>query len=424
MEKRSWIQPILGWVLLAGLLVFAVNIPTGLRLVLGMMLGYALMRAYTGFAGSINRAYRGGSGKLMRAMAVMIFASAVLVAGLLMNVDITTYKLSVHPINLGLIIGGLLFGFGMSLSCCCASGVLTDIPVGTPRAVVTLLFFTIGTYLGFPFQGRAAWCKQTWIHSANFTKGVYLPDWFLNDGFNGYLGALILTGIFCLLMGAFSYWYEKKKRLAGEFTGIDSEIKQEEKHDFDWKNAKLFSRETYDHVFAHPWTLIQGALVIAVVFFLILVCTKKTWGVSTAYGIWWGKIMVNFFGASPDAVAAFAAGSKGGKAAVYLKPFFQHGSSVQNLGILLGTVVYLLQAGEFSIQFKEGLAIDKIDILLFALGGFTMGFGTRLANGCNAGAFYSPCASFSLSGWVYVIFLFSGAFIGNALVKWWNANAK
>lgn len=38
------------------------------------------------------------------------------------------------------------------------------------------------------------------------------------------------------------------------------------------------------------------------------------------------------------------------------------------------------------------------EALLFALGGLTMGVGTRLANGCNVGALYTPIANFSLSG--------------------------
>ena len=46
-----------------------------------------------------------------------------------------------------------------------------------------------------------------------------------------------------------------------------------------------------------------------------------------------------------------------------------------------------------------------------------MGFGTRLANGCNVGALYTPIANFSLSGWIFLIFLVLGGVIGNTVAK-------
>lgn len=45
-----------------------------------------------------------------------------------------------------------------------------------------------------------------------------------------------------------------------------------------------------------------------------------------------------------------------------------------------------------------------------------MGYGARLAYGCNIGAFYSGIASLSLSGWIFGIALFIGAFLGSKLL--------
>ena len=55
--------------------------------------------------------------------------------------------------------------------------------------------------------------------------------------------------------------------------------------------------------------------------------------------------------------------------------------------------------------------------MFYALGGLCMGFGTRLANGCNVGALYTPIANFSLSGWIFLIFLVLGGVIGNTVAK-------
>ncbi|WP_348272529.1 YeeE/YedE thiosulfate transporter family protein [Pseudoalteromonas sp. K222D] len=90
-----------------------------LRLLLGLALGFALAKGSIGFAGSINRAYRRGSTQLLQTLMFMFVITAIINAGLLVNTDSTSYNLWVNPINLGLIIGGVMFGAGMSLSSCC-----------------------------------------------------------------------------------------------------------------------------------------------------------------------------------------------------------------------------------------------------------------------------------------------------------------
>jgi uncharacterized membrane protein YedE/YeeE len=50
---------------------------------------------------------------------------------------------------------------------------------------------------------------------------------------------------------------------------------------------------------------------------------------------------------------------------------------------------------------------------MYSLGGLTMGFGTRIAQGCNVGALYTPISNFSLSGWVFLIFMIIGGIISN-----------
>lgn len=99
---------------IAGKLFFA-KYTLFLRLtIIGLALGYSLTRAYTGFAGSVNRAYRGGSTRLMQAMVTMFFITSVFVGGLLYSNDPKTFDLWINPINLGLLLGGIIFGIGMS----------------------------------------------------------------------------------------------------------------------------------------------------------------------------------------------------------------------------------------------------------------------------------------------------------------------
>ena len=67
-------------------------------------------------------------------------------------------------------------------------------------------------------------------------------------------------------------------------------------------------------------------------------------------------------------------------------------------------------------QFKFKKIKSLKQVVAATLGGLLMGYGARLAGGCNIGALYSSIASLSLSGWVFAIFLFIGAFIGSKLL--------
>ena len=416
MEKK---ERILGAVVLVAALVLGRTFLKSdilFRLVVGMGLGYALTRAYTGFAGSVNRAYRTGSTKLMRAMMFMFLVSSILSAAFLMNSDPTAYDLWVNPVNLGLMLGGVMFGFGMALSSCCASGVLTDLVTGFPRALITLVFFGMGVYLGFPVQNTASWVKDSWVSTPVGEKlkkgGVFFPDLFSWDGFNGYLGAIVLTALLCGIVIAVSYLYEKKRKENHTFTGCDTEIMQDKLEESDSRNYKLFSEQTCQRLFVKPWTLKEGAIALSILFAILMGVTKAGWGASTPYGIWFGKLLMAF-GVSPQSVADFAKMEPG----AYTQPFFQHGGSVQNFGIILGTAIYLLTAGSFVKSFREGLHLSFREVLVYALGGLIMGVGTRLSNGCNVGALYTPIANFSLSGWVFLVFLVLGGIAGNVFGK-------
>jgi hypothetical protein len=303
----------------------------------------------------------------------------------------------------------------MSFSSCCASGVLTDLITGLPRALITLIFFGMGVFLGFPIQNSAAFVKESWFTSAtgeSFSKGVFLPDLFQWDGLGGYLGAVALTGVFALIVIYFSYRFEQKRKKENNYTGVMMEKLQDEVVPFDTKDYALFSEATYDRMFIRPWTLLQGAVAITLLFMLLMGVTKSGWGASTPYGFWFGKVLMAF-GVSAESLAEYAKMKPDG----FITPFFQNGVSVQNFGILMGTLIYLLTAGKFRVTFMSEMKITVKEVLLFAMGGLAMGIGTRLANGCNVGALYTPIANFSLSGWIFLIVMVIGGMAGNWLGK-------
>lgn len=413
-------QVIVGWVLLLLTLilggVFLASDMLFFRLIMGLALGYILARSYMGFAGSVNRAYRTGSTKLMRALMLMFFVTAVLNAGLFLFDGLGAYNLWVNPINVGLILGGLLFGFGMSLSVCCASGVLTDLVTGFPRAIITLFFFMFGVFIGFPVQKTAGWVRKSWFTTKtglvmDSGQGVYLPDLFGGQTVWAYLLAIAVTGIFCLVVVYLSYRYENKRKSSSTYTPIITEEVVVETHDTS-KEYKLFTKETYERLFVKSWPLSVGVLSIAIVVTIMMAVTKNGWGASTPYGWWFGKLLT-FFGVSADSLAEFTHVP----AVKYTQKFFSHPINVQNFAIILGTLLFMLQSGRFTDSWKATFKITWKEALFFALGGVAMGFGTRLANGCNVGALYTPIVNFSLSGWIFLIFMVVGALFGNMLSK-------
>nr|WP_315103184.1 YeeE/YedE family protein [uncultured Catonella sp.] len=417
-KKMKQKERIAGFILLAAVVLFGMfGLKTPMlyfRLAAGLALGYALSRGYMGFAGSVNRAYNAGSTKLMRALMFMFFITAILSTAFLFGADLSELKLGVRPINMGLVIGGILFGFGMAFCSCCASGALTDMAAELPKAFITLVFLCVGVFLGFPIQHTATWVKDSIIKTGD-KNGVFFPDLFKFDGFDGYLGSIIITGILCLIVVKLSYMYENKRKKDGSYSKLGSEMTQlsDEKKSLEENGGTCPLCESgYEKIFVRSWSLKKASIVIAGIFILLMGITKSGWGVSTPFGIWFGKVLM-LFGVSADAIGEFVKGDT----KHYVAPLLEHGSSVQDIGIILGAFFYMLTSNTFVASFKASLKINFKQIIFYAIGGFVMGFGTRLSNGCNAGALFTPIANFSLSGWFYLIFMASGGVLGNIVAK-------
>lgn len=381
-----------------------------LRLLLGLALGFALAKGSIGFAGSINRAYRRGSTQLLQTLMFMFVITAIINAGLLVNTDSTSYNLWVNPINLGLIIGGVMFGAGMSLSSCCATGMMVEMVSDVPRALTTLVFFGAGVFFGFPLQTTQSWITQSVISTSSYAgQGVYLPDLFSWGPLNGYFIAILVTIAFALIVVVLAKKYENYRQKSGSYLGVDGEISRQNQllHN-STQLFTFFSTHTYKRWIGNMWEMRTSALVIAIIFGVMMASTGSGWGASTPFGIWFGKLVM-LFGISANDIANYTLRPE----VMFTTGFFDHAISVQNFAIMLGTLIAVLLMGKFSFSFKINHSAKQF--ALFALGGLLMGFGTRFANGCNVGALFTPIANFSLSGWIYLIFLLLGGILGNKL---------
>ena len=373
------------------------------RFLIGLGFGYALVKASLGFAGSVNKLSRTGSASVAKALMLMFILTALLSAFVLYNNE-SLYTLRLNPINMGLITGGFLFGVGMAFSSCCATGSLTDLAAGFSRAAVTIFFFTIGVFLGFSFQGNASWVKNSWFSTQTGVQGkggVFLPDLFKFDGFNGYLVSMIITVLLSLFVIYLAKRYERIQKEKG-LCSVTSNTQEKQSN-----TLTLFEK-----IFLAPWKLGTSITVITLLFVLLLWFTGKGWSASSIFGLWFAKVLM-LFGAEAQTLSVFTSRSLD----FFTTPLLQNATSVQNFGIIFGAVFALMLAGTFGEKFLAGLKISTKGIIIYAIGGFIMGFGTRLSNGCNVGALYTPIAEFSLSGWFYLIVVATGGFMGNWLLK-------
>jgi len=367
------------------------------RFAIGIGFGFFLTRASIGFAGGVNRISREGNASLAKALLVLFVLSAFFTSFLTYN-SVESYSLNINPINLGLIVGGLFFGFGMALSSCCATGSLTDLAGGFSRAGVTIFFFGMGVFLGFYTQTTASWIRESWVSTATGELGrggVFLPDLFVYDGLKGYAGAIILTALFSGVLIYIAAKYEKKLDM---YTPAKKA-----------KSEKFLSYETF---FVKPWSMFWSSVGISLLFIALLEVSAKGWSATTPFGVWFAKILM-LFGVSAEWIAEYT----NKPVALFSRSLLEYGVSLQNFGIILGTIIALLLAGSFKNKFTSGLKITPKAFFIYAFGGFIMGIGTRLSNGCNVGALFTPISEFSLSGWFYLVFVVIGGFSGNWFLK-------
>lgn len=161
-------------------------------------------------------------------------------------------------------------------------------------------------------------------------------------------------------------------------------------------------------VFKNPFTYITGAVLLALMQIALFAYSGNPWGVSGAFANW-GAWIYRLFGGSVDKWHYF---SSAGAQATLDAGILKHPGSMLNFGIILGALLATLLASQF--KFKKIKSVKQV--VAAVLGGLLMGYGARLAGGCNIGALFSSIASLSLSGWVFAVFLFIGAFIGSKLL--------
>ncbi|SMF79575.1 hypothetical protein SAMN05661091_1728 [Paenibacillus uliginis N3/975] len=171
---------------------------------------------------------------------------------------------------------------------------------------------------------------------------------------------------------------------------------------------KISSNRFYKKLLKEPLTYVTGAVLLAVFATAHLAVFSKGWGVTGTFADW-GAWLYQLVGGNVDNWSYFSSEKS---QETLSSGFLNDGGSIRNLGIIVGALLATLFASEFKLKKIK----SKKQVAAAVLGGLLMGYGARLANGCNIGALFTAIASLSLSGWIFGLFLFVGAYIGSKLL--------
>lgn len=90
-------------------------------------------------------------------------------------------------------------------------------------------------------------------------------------------------------------------------------------------------------------------------------------------------------------------------------PLLTNSTTVLDLGLLLVPRATAAASGSFDLTTNLPLRT----VLATAAGRLLMGYGARLAYGCNIGSYFGGIASFSLHGWVWAFAALAGTWLGS-----------
>jgi uncharacterized membrane protein YedE/YeeE len=349
----------------------------------GAAAGVVLYHAAFGFTSSwrVFIADRRGAG--LRAQMLMLAITCVvffplLAAGSLFGAPV---RGSVSPIGVGVAAGAFIFGLGMQLGGGCASGTLFSVGGGSTRMLVTLFFFIIGSVIGTAHMGW--WTAQPAFAATSIvtTMGPWLAL------------AASLT-----LFGAIA-WIT---------------IVAERKHHGRLVDESKPSRGS--RWLTGPWPLVAGAVGLALVNIATLTIGGRPWGVTSAFALWGAK----WFAALGIDVAAWPYWTAPAQAAALKSSVLQDVTSVMDFGIILGALLGAILAGKFAPVWK----VSNRSLAAAVVGGLLLGYGARIAYGCNIGAYFSGIASGSLHGWLWLVAAFVGNIAGTSLRPMFDLNVE
>jgi uncharacterized protein len=346
----------------------------GLLLLVGGVAGLSLYHASFGFTSAwrVFLADRRGAGlraqMLMLALAVLVFFP-LLAHGSAFGQPV---KGEIGAVGYSMVLGAFLFGIGMQWGGGCASGTLYTVGGGSVRMLATLAAFVAGSALG-------AYHLPWWQSLPNLGRISLIETL-------GLVPALILN---LALFGAVA-WV--------------SLVLERRRHGAPIVQSRPVGGPLLHRLTRGSWPLAWGAVALVLVNLATLLLAGRPWGVTSGFALWGAKIAAAL-GAD---VASWGYWSSPARAQSLHASVFQDITSIMDFGIVIGALAAAGLAGKFAPNWR----VPPRALVAAVIGGLLMGYGARLAYGCNIGAYFSGIASSSLHGWVWFAAALAGSAVG------------
>ena len=362
-------------VIAAGLVLLAVQVSgrQSLLFAIGVAAGLVLYHAAFGFTSSWRELIAHGRGGGLRAQMLMLAVTTTIFVPLIAQGSFLGQALrgSVAPAGVPVLAGAFMFGIGMQLGGGCASGTLFSAGGGSIRMFATLAAFIAGSVLGVRYA--SVWDQAPALRPMSLVGEL------------GAVPAVAISLAAFAAVAALSVVAERRRRGA-----------------LDTDRASGAWRALHG-----PWTLAAGGVGLAVVNVSTLLIAGRPWGVTSAFALWGSKLLM----ASGVDIASWAYWQPAARAADLQASVLRDVTSVMDVGIMLGALAAAALAG----RFKPVWQVPARSLAGAIVGGLLLGYGARIAFGCNIGAYFSGVASTSLHGWVWLVGAFTGNIVGTRL---------
>ncbi len=260
------------------------------------------------------------------------------------------------PLSFSLVLGAFVFGAAMQVADGCGSGTLYKAGLGHPVSLLALPAFVFGSFLGAAQQ-------PAWL-SLGAWPAYSLPQ---------HLGVGATLALQLGALALLAAW-------------------------FGWRRAPQPPR-----TWRGPAVWV-AAVLLGLLATLNLVVAGQPWGIVYGLGLWGAKVVQalgvdlshNAFWGLPTMQAQLHAS------------LLADNTSITDLGMLLGALIAATAGSRSCPRVKLPARAWGASVLA----GLVLGYSSRMAFGCNVGAYFSGISTGSLHGWVWFASAFAGSTLG------------
>ncbi len=372
----------------------------------GLLFGFVLQRSRFCFAAASRDIFLIRNTMLTRALLLAFILSSLgflLLEILTPGVELLFTQGKLQPAGVSTAAGAFFFGIGMVIAGSCASGMLMRMGEGYMLQWLVMPGFLLGSALGAWHLG---WWYDRFIAA---TPVVFLPhllDWPL-----AVLLQLSLLSLLFFLACLYQDGWQgislglKKRPFASLFKKSRQNSKKPEK------------KALYDLLLKKPWPYVAGGALLAMLNTAYFALWGAPWGITdgiTFLAGWLGDLAGfspenwHYFQGKLSIDGAHLSAVQGNTGINY----FAYPLTFHFMAVIMGSLLSTLLAGEFRLRKWRSRRFVPAALL----GGLLMGYGSRIALGCNIGAYFSAIPSFSLHGWVFGLFILIGAYLGGKIL--------